>query len=80
MYLLSYIYEIIHIIGVFFVDFKLRITLVCNSESATEAFPWTGKILRKSQLINEENLCVRKKANGFATYKRWGLIENFLLF
>ena len=26
LYLLSYIYELIHIIGVFFVDFALRIT------------------------------------------------------
>jgi len=36
----------------FFVDFTLRITLLCMSESATEAFPWTGKILRESQPIN----------------------------
>ena len=36
----------------FFVDFTLRITLQCVSETATEAFPWTGKILRESQPIN----------------------------
>ena len=41
-----------HILGVFFVDFTLRITLIYTSESATEAFPWTGKIIRKSQKIN----------------------------
>ena len=52
LYLLSYIYELLHIIGVFFVDFTLRITLEYKSESATEAFPWTGNILRESQPIN----------------------------
>ena len=36
----------------FFVDFTLRITLQCISESATKAFLWTGKILRESQPIN----------------------------
>ena len=36
----------------FFVDFTPRITLEYKSESATEAFPWTGNILRKSQSIN----------------------------
>ena len=36
----------------FFVDFTLRITLSYTGESATEAFPWTGKILRESQPIN----------------------------
>ena len=36
----------------FFVDFTLRITLQYTSEFATEAFPWTGKILRESQPIN----------------------------
>ena len=36
----------------FFVDFTHRIALQCMNESATEAFPWTGKILRESQPIN----------------------------
>ena len=43
----------LHILLVFFfVDFKLRITLQCTCDSATEDFPWEGKILRESQPIN----------------------------
>ena len=35
------------LLAFFFVDFTLRITLQSMGESATEAFPWTGKILRE---------------------------------
>ena len=53
IYIYYHIFINLYILLVFFfVDFTLRITLLCNSESATEAFPWTGKILRESQSIN----------------------------
>ena len=67
LYLLSYIYELIHIIGVFFIDFTLRITLQCINESATEAFPWTGK---NSSRISTNKLreFVRKKNSKWICY------------
>ena len=53
IYIYYHIFMNVDILSVFFfVDFTLRITLQCMSESATEAFPWTGKILRESQPIN----------------------------
>ena len=53
IYIYYHIFMNLYILLVFFfVDFTLRITLQCISEYATEAFPWTGKILRESQPIN----------------------------
>ena len=53
IYIYYHIFMNLYILLVFFfVDFTLRITLQCINESATEDFPWTGKILRESQPIN----------------------------
>ena len=53
IYIYYHIFMNLYILLVFFfVDFTLLITLQYISESTTEAFPWTGKILRESQPIN----------------------------